>query len=67
MSCARATCRGFNRCTVANYGDAIRENKGQFIRWIICGLGHRPAFCISHPLAYIARVPRRPVTSRWCW
>jgi hypothetical protein len=38
----------------ANYGDAIRENKEQFIRSIIYAASATAlAFCISHPLAYV--------------
>ena len=38
----------------ANYGDAIRENKEQFIRSIIYAASATAlAFCISYPLAYV--------------
>src|SRR5437667_296049 len=38
----------------ANYGDAIRDNKEQFIRSIIyAGSATVLAFCISYPLAYV--------------
>jgi len=38
----------------ANYGDAIRANKEQFIRSIIyAGSATVLAFCISYPLAYV--------------
>ena len=46
---------GFNQVyRFANYGDAIRENKEQFIRSIIYAASATVlAFCISYPLAYV--------------
>jgi spermidine/putrescine transport system permease protein len=46
---------GFNQVyRFANYGDAIRQNKEQFIRSIIyAGSATVLAFCISYPLAYV--------------
>ena len=46
---------GFNQVyRFANYGDAIRENKEQFIRSIIYAASATAlAFCISYPLAYV--------------
>jgi spermidine/putrescine transport system permease protein len=46
---------GFNQVyRFANYGDAIRQNKEQFIRSIIYAASATAlAFCISYPLAYV--------------